>query len=88
MSKCPVFQGAHRINVLPRPSVVDPVIPDFELRSFDDNTDTQPDFPYSYKSLQTVQDAAGIDDNDTLLQQDNSRGLFRFVTCILILCSS
>lgn len=61
--------------------MVDPVIPDFELRSFDAATDTTPDFPYSYKSLQTTTDIAddgdGGDDGGNDVLQDNSRGLFR-----------
>ena len=74
MTSCPVFQGAHRIHLLPRPCVVDPVIPDFELSSFDAATDTLPDFPYSYKSLQTS-DLVAEEDNHVL--EDNNRGLFR-----------
>lgn len=75
MSECPVFQGAQRIKILQSHAVVDAIIPDIDIKSFDSSTETLPDFPYSYKSLQTT------DDNTTsyskFLLKDKFRGLIR-----------
>lgn len=60
--------------MLANPTTVDPIIPDFELKSFDASTDTMPEFPYSYKSLQTTQDISG---KECILAKDSSRGLLR-----------
>ena len=73
MSNCPVFQGAQRVKILTTMAVVDPVIPDFELKSFDASTDTATPFPYSYKSLQTSDEVSQA----KFLLKDRSKGLLR-----------
>jgi brefeldin A-inhibited guanine nucleotide-exchange protein 3 len=73
MSCCPAFHGAHKINVLPAPAVVDPNVPDWGVKSWDAATDTVPDFPYSFRCLQTS-DAVG---DVSVLTRDAARGLYR-----------
>ncbi len=53
--------------------MVDPVIPNLELRSFDVATDTLVDFPFSYKSLQTNDQGSEA----SFLEKDRARGLLR-----------
>ncbi len=53
--------------------MVDPVIPDAEVRSFDVATDTLPDFPYSFKCLQTTDQSSDA----SFLERDRARGLLR-----------
>ena len=71
ITNCPIFQGAHKLRFQKTVSVVDPVVPDFELRSFDVATDTLAMFPYSYKILQTQEHKCPLD----FLNRDKARGL-------------
>ncbi len=73
MSSCPPFAVAHRVRIVPSLAVVDPVIPEYELRSFDTATDTLPEFPYSFRPLQTADETS----EHAFLAKDRSKGLLR-----------
>ncbi len=68
-----LLKVSHRLRSLPIACVVDPVIPDVELRSFDVATDTLVDIPFSYKSLQTTDQYSEA----SFLEKDRARGLLR-----------
>ena len=81
MSACPVFQGAHRIHLAPVPATVDSVVPDLDVKFFDATTETLPEFPYSYRPLQTFgvgDEPLTSDDYASLMAVNNNhRGLLR-----------
>ncbi|TRY76541.1 hypothetical protein TCAL_00090 [Tigriopus californicus] len=77
MSCCPVFQGAHRVHLLDVPQVVDPVVPEMEVISFGDASQTLPHFPYSYAELQTSESLPTEDYDQLFAMSNNHRGLLR-----------
>ena len=71
-----ILDSIDRARVIPSVAVVDPVVPDYDLKSFDPTTDTAPEFPYSYKCLQTANECsdAGFFASGG---EDGTRGLLR-----------